>query len=103
MENTNISGKSFMIESMVTVSLIFLVIISIALVVQYLINRSKKVKTFGGEKYYTHKPNLLTKSENFFIKELHKIIPDNIVICPQVRMADILVVSDKVKKKPPNS
>lgn len=99
MENTDISSKSFMIESMVTIFIVFVVIIVVVGIAQFFINRAKKVKDFGGEKYYTHKPYLLTKAENNFIKELHNIVPENIIICPQVRMADILVVSDKVKKK----
>lgn len=99
MENTDVSGKSFMIESMITVFLVFIAIIIVASVIQFFINRAKKVKDFGGEKYYAHKPNLLTKAESAFIKELYKIVPEHIMICPQVRMADVLVVSDKVKKK----
>lgn len=99
MENTDISGKSFMVESMITIFLVFIAIIFVVSVFQFFINRGRKIKDFGGKKYYTNKPKLLTKAENNFLNELYKITPDNIIICPQVRMADILVVSDKVKKK----
>jgi hypothetical protein len=99
MENADVSGKNFMIESMITVFLVFVAIIAVVGIAQFFINRAKKVKDFGGEKYYAHKPNLLTKSESAFIKELYKIVPEHVMICPQVRMADVLVVSDKVKKK----
>jgi hypothetical protein len=99
MENADVSGKNFMIESMITVFIVFIAIILVVGITQFFINRAKRVKDFGGEKYYAHKPNLLTKAESSFIKELYKIIPEHIMICPQVRMADVLVVSDKVKKK----
>lgn len=94
-----ITGKGFMIESMINIAIVFAIFIIIVFIVKFFVIRSQRIKEFGGSKYYSHKPKLLTKAETIFLNEMRKITPDNLMICPQVRMADILVVSDNVKKK----
>lgn len=78
---------------------ILVVVIAIYLIIQFIAFKIAKVKKYGGAKYYSHKPNLITTAERIFIQKLSKQLPDNIMVCPQVRMADVLVVSDKVNKK----